>query len=93
MVGRGKLYPKFGEDMSSITVSIQLNPRQAEAYLRWLVNQYELSMSEFWYSDRYRYVPEGLRGPRVLQDHPYIAGLNRTARELKRQLRALEGQA
>lgn len=74
--------------MSNITVSIELNPRQAEAYLNWLVREYELAMSEFWYSDRYRYVAEGLRGPRVLQDHPHIAGLSRTARELRKALQA-----
>jgi hypothetical protein len=71
-----------------ITVSIQLSPTQAEAYLAWVVRQYELAMTEVWYSDRYRNVPEGMRGPLVLQDHPYIAGLNRTARELRKQVQA-----
>jgi hypothetical protein len=73
---------------TQITVSIQLSPTQAEAYLAWVVRQYELAMTEVWYSDRYRKVPEGLRGPAVLRDHPYIAGLNRTARELRKQVRA-----
>jgi len=73
---------------TQITVSIQLSPTQAEAYLAWVVRQYELAISEVWYSDRYRHVPEGLRGPAVLRDHPHIAGLNRTARELRRQVAA-----
>ncbi|HTO17714.1 MAG TPA: hypothetical protein VL129_01005 [Pseudomonas sp.] len=73
---------------TQITVSIQLSPTQAEAYLSWVVRQYELAMTEVWYSDRYRNVPEGLRGQAVLRDHPYIAGLNRTARELRRQVAA-----
>ncbi len=73
---------------TQITVSIQLTPRQARAYLNWVVRQYELAITEVWYSDRYRNVPEGLRGPRVLHDYPHIAGLNRTARELRRQVQA-----
>ena len=61
--------------MSNINVTIQLDPKQAEAYLRWLVSQYEQAMADCWYSDKYRYVPEGFRGNRVLQDHPHIAGI------------------
>jgi hypothetical protein len=72
--------------MSDITVSIQLNPQQGRAYLRWLVSQYEQAMADCWYSDRYRYVPEGLRAQRVLDDHPHIAGISRSARELRKQL-------
>lgn len=73
--------------MSDITVSIQLDPKQAQAYLTFLVNQYEQAMAACWYSDQYRYTPEGLRGRKVLDDHPHIAGISRTARELKKQLR------
>ncbi|MCY1290869.1 hypothetical protein D9M71_668220 [compost metagenome] len=72
--------------MNELTLSIQLNRRQAQAYLRYLVSQYEQAMADCWYSDRYRHVPEGLRGQRVLQDHPHIAGISRSARELKRLL-------
>lgn len=72
--------------MSDLTLSIQLNRIQANAYLRFLVNQYEQAMAACWYSDRYRNVPEGMRGQRVLQDHPHIAGIGRSARELKRLL-------
>lgn len=70
----------------SITISIELNEQQASAYLRWCIQQYELAMTEFWYSDKYRYCPAGFRAPRIMQDHPYIAGLCRTTRELKTQL-------
>lgn len=73
--------------MSDITVSIQLDPKQAKAYLTFLVNQYEQAMAACWFSDQYRYTPEGLRGRKVLDDHPHIAGISRTARELKKQLR------
>lgn len=79
--------------MSEITVSIQLNHRQAEAYLKFLVSQYEQAMAACWYSDKYRYVPEGFRAPRVLQDHPHIAGISRSARELHKQLSQLGAQS
>lgn len=74
--------------MSDITVSIQLDPKQAKAYLTFLVSQYEQAMAACWFSDQYRYTPEGLRGRKVLADHPHIAGISRTARELKKQLHA-----
>lgn len=79
--------------MSQITVSIELNRAQAEAYLRYVVCQFELAMADCWFSDQYRHTPEGLRGRRVLDDHPHIAALCRTARELKAQLAAAEVQA
>jgi hypothetical protein len=72
--------------MSDITVSIQLDPKQAQAYLTFLVSQYEQAMAACWYSDQYRHTPEGMRGRKVLADHPHIAGISRTARELKKQL-------
>lgn len=72
--------------MTRITLTIELDRPQAVAYLRWLAHQYELAMTEFWYCDQYRHCPEGFRGPRILQDHPRIAGMSRTLRELKRQL-------
>lgn len=82
----------LGDLMNDITVSIQLDPDQARAYLRWLVCQYEQAMAACWYSDQYRYVPEGFRGRRVLDDHPHIAGISRSARELRKQLALLEVQ-
>lgn len=72
--------------MSDITVSIQLDPKQAEAFLRYQLNQYEVLMAEVWHADKYRYTPEGLRGRKVLEDYPHIAGLNRSIRELRKQL-------
>ncbi len=83
----------IGDLMSDITVSIQLNPTQGQAYLRWLVNQYEQAMADLWYSDSYRYVAEGFRAQRVLADHPHIAGICRSARELRKQLAEQEVQA
>ncbi|MHB0819862.1 hypothetical protein ACYCFK_16490 [Stutzerimonas stutzeri] len=76
--------------MTNLSIEIQLNALQAEAYLRWLTSQYEQLMAACWYDDRYRYTPAGLRGPRILEDHPHIAGLNRTMRVLVKELKAQE---
>lgn len=73
--------------MSTLHITVQLDRRQSERYLRWLLCQYEQTMAELWYSDRYRYTPEGLRAQRVLADHPHIAAISRTLRELRRQIR------
>lgn len=85
--------PNGGPMSTDVSIEIQLNPTQAEAYLRWLTVQFQLLMAACWYDDRYRYTPQGLRGPKILQDHPHIAGLNRTRRELVKQLKAQEVQA
>ncbi len=73
--------------MCDITLEIRLKPAQAKAYLRWLTSQYEQLMAACWFDDKYRYTPQGLRGPKILADHPHIAGLNRTMRELVKQLK------
>lgn len=72
---------------TDVSIQIQLKPAQAEAYLRWLTSQYEQLMAACWYDDKYRYTPAGFRAPRILEDHPHIAGLNRTMRELVKQLK------
>ncbi|WP_413703446.1 hypothetical protein [Pseudomonas sp. Pseusp16] len=76
--------------MSNITIHLELNQKQAEQYLRWLDNQYDTTMADVWYSDRYREVPRGERGPKVLKDIPYLAGICRTRNELKKQLGGVE---
>ncbi|QGZ31467.1 hypothetical protein [Stutzerimonas stutzeri] len=73
--------------MCDITLEIRLKPAQAKAYLRWLTSQYEKLMAACWFDDKYRYTPQGLRGPKILADHPHIAGLNRTMRELVKLLK------
>lgn len=78
---------------TNLSIEIQLNALQAEAYLRWLTSQYEQLMAACWYDDKYRYTPQGLRGKRILEDHPHIAGLNRTMRELVKELKPREVQA
>ncbi|QTS88851.1 hypothetical protein JLK41_12165 [Ectopseudomonas khazarica] len=77
--------------MADVTIAMTLSTTQARAFLRYQLNQYEVLMAEVWHSDRYRTVPEGMRGPRVLKDYPHIAGLHRSIRALRKQLQ--EAQA
>ncbi|MCP3788940.1 hypothetical protein [Pseudomonas sp. N2-11] len=72
--------------MSKITLQLELDRQQAKHYLLWLNTQFDTTIAEVWYSDRYRDVPVGLRGPRVLRDIPHLVGISRTRRELHRQL-------
>lgn len=72
--------------MAEVIIEMTLSVKQARAFLRYQLTQYEVLMAEVWHSDKYRYVPEGMRGPRVLEDHPHIAGLSRSIRALRKQL-------
>lgn len=73
-------------EMSKITIKLELDEQQAQHYLLWLTSQYEVTMADIWYSDRYRNVPNGQRGPKVLADYPHLAGIGKTRHELKKQL-------
>ncbi|AWY43729.1 hypothetical protein DKY63_28930 [Pseudomonas putida] len=76
--------------MSNITIQLELNEQQAKQYLQWLNSQYDTTMADIWYSDRYRNVPSAQRAPKVLHDVPHLAGICRTRNELKKQLGAVE---
>lgn len=68
--------------MSNITFEITLDEQQAKQYQLWLAGQYAHAMAEVWYSDRYRDVPTGERGRKVLQDLPHLRGICRTSKVL-----------
>ncbi|MFB4400498.1 hypothetical protein [Pseudomonas inefficax] len=72
--------------MSKITLQIELDELQAKHYLQWLCSQYNLTMADVWYSDRYRNVPTGERGPKVLADVPHLQGICRTRKALEQLL-------
>ncbi|MGJ3439602.1 hypothetical protein AAZU54_06325 [Pseudomonas sp. Je.1.5.c] len=72
--------------MSKITLQFELDVQQAQHYLQWLSSQYNLTMADVWYSDRYRNVPSGQRGPKVLADVPHLLGICRTRKALEEQL-------
>lgn len=75
--------------MRTVTIKLELNEPQAKHFLVWLTTQYEVTMADLWYSDRYRNVPSGQRAPQVLEDLPHLAGICKTRTELKRQLGVL----
>ncbi|RSC26475.1 hypothetical protein EGT09_08620 [Pseudomonas putida] len=79
--------------MSKITIQLELDEQQAKQYLLWLNAQFDTTMAEVWYSDRYRDVPAGVRAPRVVQDIPHLIGISRTRRELQKQLGATAERA
>lgn len=90
-MGKGKLH-SIGGDMSKITLHIELNEQQAKHYLQWLNSQFNLTMADVWYSDRYRDVPTGKRGPKVLADVPHLSGICRTRKALEQQLAAVTAE-
>lgn len=73
-------------EMNKITIKLEMDEHQAQHYLLWLTTQYEVTLADIWYSDRYQNVPSGQRAPKVLEDMPYLAGLCKTRSELKKQL-------
>ncbi len=79
---RGNCIPLVAE-MSNITIQITLDEQQAKQYQLWLAGQFALEMSGVWYSDRYRNVPTGERGRKVLQDVPHLRGICRTRKALE----------
>ncbi len=79
--------------MSKITIQLEFDEQQAKQYLLWLNAQFDTTMAEVWYSDRYRDVPAGVRAPRVVQDIPHLIGISRTRRELQKQLGAIAERA
>lgn len=84
-MGKGKLH-SIGGDMSKITLQIELDEQQAKHYLQWLSSQFNLTMADVWYSDRYRNVPAGERAPKVLADVPHLQGICRTRKALEQKL-------
>lgn len=61
-------------------IAIQLDmPRPvAEALLCSLRGELRRGLTEHWYDDHYRHVPEVQRSRRILDDYPALAGHKRT---------------
>ena len=73
-VGMGKLHPKFEDAAMQNAVAIQLDlPKPvAEAWLASLRAELRRAMTEHWYVDRYRTVPDFQRSNRILDDYPAL---------------------
>ncbi|MGE8327252.1 hypothetical protein [Pseudomonas urmiensis] len=72
--------------MNKINLHIELSEQQARHFLLWLDSQFNLTMADVWYSDRYRNVPTGERAPKVLADVPHLSGISRARKALEHQL-------
>ncbi|AUF99782.1 hypothetical protein CXQ81_03975 [Pseudomonas sp. 09C 129] len=72
----------------AIAIQLDMPKPVAEALLTSLRCELRRGMTEHWYDDRYRQVPEFLRSNRILDDHPALAGHKRTIGALKAALDA-----
>ena len=63
---------------TAAAIQLDMPKPVAEAWLASLRAELRLGMTEHWYDDRYRTVPEGLRSKRILDDFPALAGHKRT---------------
>lgn len=62
----------------AVAIQLALPKPIAEAWLSDLRGELRRRLSEHWYDDRYRKVPEGFRSARILEDYPALAGHKRT---------------
>ncbi|TIH11237.1 hypothetical protein D8779_09065 [Pseudomonas leptonychotis] len=72
----------------AVAIQLDMPTPVAEALLCSLRNELRRGMTEHWYDDRYRCVPEGFRSKRILDDYPALAGHKRTIGALKAALDA-----
>ena len=73
---------------TAIALQMAMPKQEAEALLSSLQAELRRGFNEYWYSDRYRDVPVGLRSRRILDDYPAMAGNKRTIGALKAALSA-----
>lgn len=70
----------------AIAIQLDMPKPVAEALLSSLRCELRRGLTEHWYDDRYRTVPEFLRSRRILDDYPALAGHKRTIGALKAAL-------
>ncbi len=73
---------------NAVAIQLDLPKPWAEALLSSLRAELRRSMTEHWYDDRYRAVPEFQRSRRILDDYPALAGHKRTIGALQAALAA-----
>ncbi|WP_085631242.1 MULTISPECIES: hypothetical protein [unclassified Pseudomonas] len=69
-----------------IDIATQLPRDQALALLQALRSQYAMQFNEYWYDDRFRMIPEGLRHGSLLAAFPVMAAQKRLIGALKHSL-------
>lgn len=73
---------------NAVAIQLDLPKPVAEAWLASLRAELRRGMTEHWYDDRYRTVPDKLRSRRILDDYPALAGHKRTIGALTAALSA-----
>lgn len=63
---------------TAVAIQLDMPKPVAEAWLASLRAELRLGMTQHWYDDRYRTVPECFRSKRILDDYPALAGHKRT---------------
>lgn len=63
---------------TAVAIQLDMPKPVAEAWLASLRAELRLGMTQHWYDDRYRTVPEGFRSKRILDDYPALAGHKRS---------------
>lgn len=74
----------------AIAIHLDMPKPVAQALLSSLRCELRRALTEHWYDDRYRTVPEPIRSRRILDDYPALAGQKRTIGALKAALGAYE---
>lgn len=72
----------------AIAIQLDMPKPIAMALLDSLRCELRRGLTEHWFDDRYRSVPERLRSGRILDDYPALAGHKRTIGALKAALAA-----
>lgn len=72
----------------AIAITLDMPKTVAQALLSNLRGELRRSLSEHWYDDRYRQVPEPLRSRRILDDYPALEGHKQTIGALRTALEA-----
>lgn len=72
----------------AVAIKLDMPKPVAEAWLASLRAELHRALTEHWYDDRYRAVPERLRSAQILDDYPALAGHKRSIGALTAALSA-----
>lgn len=70
----------------AVAIQLDMPKPVAEAWLASLRAELRRAMTEHWYDDRYRLIPDNQRSSRILDDYPALAGHKRTIGALQAAL-------
>ena len=72
---------------NAVAIQLDMPKPVAQALLASLRAELRRGLTEHWYDDRYRTVPDYLRSRHILDDNPALAGHKHTIGALKAALR------